>query len=121
MSFGKPWAKGVSGNPSGQPKGIVRELREKHSGDLPKIMAAMVAIALDPTAKERDRVKASEFVFDRLLGKPTQTIDANITTDQGSPIDWSAVPVERRREMLSMLSELGALEAEPDPGSGDPH
>lgn len=112
-NVGIPFAKGVSGNPGGAPKGIVRKMRETHKDDLTKIMAAMVAIAVG-TAKDSDRVRAAEFVFDRLLGKAPQTIDATITDNASvaPAFDWSRVPLELRRQLLAVMQQP---ESEPEP------
>jgi hypothetical protein len=103
--------KGVSGNPAGQPKGVIRQLREKHREDLPKLMQAAVDIALDKEAKGSDRLKAVELVFDRLLGKPKQSIDLTGDVTAGPSINMAPLTVEQ-------LQALAALDVQSEDGDG---
>lgn len=66
---GRPFAKGVSGNPTGRPKQdpeVVEILRAA----APDAARALVAIAKDAT--HPDRLKACCVVLDRVCGKPTE-------------------------------------------------
>lgn len=71
------WKAGQSGNPTGRPKNsksITDALRKRvENGGADKIAESMLALAL--TAKqEAVRVKAGEFVTDRLEGRPLQAV-----------------------------------------------
>ncbi len=122
---GKRFTKGVSGNPGGRVKGVERQLRELLGDDLPKIAMAMRDIALGKkpkgskiTIKAADTIKAAEWVYDRCFGRPKQSIDlgGDLTVEPRSTVDWSHVPIERRRELLAAATELVALESA---GAGD--
>jgi hypothetical protein len=85
--------KGISGNPSGRPK-LIQEfhkaLTEQH---YPRALAALLECLNDEDG--RVRVAAVREVFDRLFGKPKQTI----TGEDGQPV---AVAVD----MAAMLERL---------------
>lgn len=76
---GRPWPKGVSGNPGGRPRevGHVRELARQHTETAIK---TLVEIATDPGQPGRARVAAAEALLNRAWGKPPQALDveANI-------------------------------------------
>lgn len=80
---GRPWPKGVSGNPSGLPKAIVevRALAREHTADA---IAALVS-ALDD-ASGAVRVRAAEALLDRAWGRPTQAIDVGGGEDSLPPL-----------------------------------
>lgn len=111
--------KGETGNPAGRPKGYERQLREvidsmtaadplladdpSGSPESPKIPAWQAIVkraVLD--AIDGDRY-ARDFVADRLMGKPKQTVNIDEGAEPSSEIDWSVVPVEKRKQLLETL------------------
>ena len=66
---------GQSGNPGGNPKGRLAELREAFAkdGNLGKLAAETIRLAMG-AAKDADRLKAQELIYGYLCGKPTQPI-----------------------------------------------
>jgi Family of unknown function (DUF5681) len=69
---GRPFPKGVSGNPGGRPKGLVRRIREETS-DGEELVDYMLAVFRDENGSRRDRIAAATWLSDRGFGKPTQT------------------------------------------------
>ena len=65
----RPWKPGQSGNPGGRPKGVAKTVREVCGGS-PLILAqVLLEIALDPKARDRDRIAAAREILDRGWGK----------------------------------------------------
>jgi hypothetical protein len=113
----KPWQfkPGRSGNPGGRVKGIERVLREQLKGDLPKIAEAMRDIVFDLKAKDSDRIKAAEWIYDRCFGKPKQSID--LSGDAGvAPFDYSALS-DAQLDALAALKTVNRPSESPDDGS----
>ena len=75
---GIPFPKGVSGNPSGRPK-TPPEIKEAFTKLVPRAIETLQAILSDDTARQSDRIKASEVILDRALGRAVQQIDASLT------------------------------------------
>jgi hypothetical protein len=66
---GRPFPKGVSGNPGGRPRGLVRRIRaETRDGD--ELLEFMVSVFRDESAARRDRIAAAAWLGERTWGKP---------------------------------------------------
>jgi hypothetical protein len=74
---GKPFPKGVSGNPGGRPKvlGDVQELARQKS---PEAITTLANIMHDEKAPPAARVAAANALLDRGYGKPTQPISQTL-------------------------------------------
>ncbi len=121
---GKPFTKGVSGNPNkvfkpgqsgnpgGRAQGIERQVRELIGDDLPKLIAAQVRIARglppleapDMEIKAADSTRACDSLIDRGWGKPKQTIDATVSDGTDTEADWGAVSLEDKRALLQTIA-----------------
>jgi hypothetical protein len=75
---GRPFQKGVSGNPGGRPKvlGDVQELARHKS---PEAITTLANIMNDAKAPPAARVAAANALLDRGYGKPTQPISQTLT------------------------------------------
>ena len=82
---------GVSGNPAGKPPGtrhmstLLEDAIKKVATDRGEPHDILIVRALIEQAKKGD-VKAIREVFDRLEGKPVQTIDAKVTAKTDNPL-----------------------------------
>ena len=74
---GRPFQKGVSGNPGGRPKvlGDVQELARQQS---PQAINTLAVIMGDEKAPAAARVAAANALLDRGYGKPTQPISQTL-------------------------------------------
>ena len=74
---GRPFPKGVSGNPGGRPKvlGDVQELAREQS---PEAINTLAKIMTDEKAPPAARVAAANVLLDRGYGKPTQPISKTL-------------------------------------------
>jgi hypothetical protein len=82
---GRPFQKGISGNPGGRPKviGDVQELARQKS---PEAITTLANIMHDEKAPPAARVAAANALLDRGYGKPTQPISQTLATIDPSTI-----------------------------------
>src|ERR1043165_10251374 len=96
---GRPFPKGVSGNPGGRPKvlGDVQELARQRS---PEAIETLSNIMRDTKAPPAARVAAANALLDRGYGKATQPISQTL-----SKVDPSSISDEE----LAAIAMNGAL------------
>ncbi len=73
---GRPFPKGVSGNPGGRPKGLARYVRELVGDDGRRIADFMLGVLEDESERTETRLKAAEWLAVRGFGKAPLTLDA---------------------------------------------
>jgi Family of unknown function (DUF5681) len=97
------FAPGQSGNPAGRPKVAPEEmaLLDRIKSLSGKAVAALESVLDDPDAPAEAKIKASTAVFDRVLGKPRQEIDSNITQNIATPADFKPDLYDLRRKAMS--------------------
>lgn len=84
-TVGRPFPKGVSGNPGGQPKGLVRTIREQtREGD--ELVDFMLGVfrGRHKQVRLRDRIDAATWLADRAFGRPMQHMEH--TGRDGQPL-----------------------------------
>ena len=80
---GRPFPKGVSGNPDGRPAvaKLVRDLcRENDKGKIEDVIRELYHIALN--GRGMIKLEALKYLCDRVAGKPTTAISG----DEGGPV-----------------------------------
>lgn len=89
---------GQSGNPGGRPKiiGDIREMAREHTA---VAMQALVDIVMDKKAPHSAKAVAATALMDRGWGKPTQTIQANISI-------LDRMSYDDRRELESAINGI---------------
>ena len=93
---GRPFPKGVSGNPGGRPKvlGDVQELARQKS---PEAINTLSNIMHDEKAPPAARVAAANALLDRGYGKPTQPISQTLAkVDPSSISDEELAAIAKR-------------------------
>lgn len=104
---GKPFAKGISGNPGGRPALTADELDLRAAARL-KAPEALITIIELMTNSQNDavRLKAAEVVLDRGYGKATQTVEMNVkrTANELSDAELHAIASGAR----TALAEVSA-------------
>jgi hypothetical protein len=122
----RKWQPGQSGNPGGNPKGLIAEVRAKFGGDVVKILEVFRDLALGKTPtgyddvmeiKTSDRIKAGEEVISRVIGKPVQAIEGEVNMGmspvQKALIDALALTPHERRARLAQLEAEDAADDRP--------
>ena len=75
------FVKGTSGNPRGRPKSD-EEIKEALKLLVPRAVEVLREIIENPGARDQDRIRAIEIVFDRVYGKPFQQVAVDETSDR---------------------------------------
>ncbi len=96
---GKGWLKGQSGNPQGKPKDVLTdilrrrlELPSKHGNETRAEDLADELLALcEPPTLPAERIRALEYVYNRLGGTPRQSIDLASAEDDPSVMAMRAL------------------------------
>jgi Family of unknown function (DUF5681) len=99
---GRPFPKGVSGNPGGRAKGLkeVTELARHHA---PEAIDTLVRIMRDPKANAAARGAAANALLDRGYGKAVATVSVENT---GRSLEQMLIDLHRRRQEAAKLIEL---------------
>ena len=84
------WDKGQSGNPSGKARRDAAILRRLDTLTL-KAVDAYAKILSDDQATNSERLQAANAVLDRVLGKPKQQIQSNVTVEHGPTAQLAAL------------------------------
>lgn len=124
-SFGQPGGNPI--NRGGRPKGLARLLRDEIEqltkrmprsvdaapGEAEEVVSGYRAIArrlwtIAMTGEDRDSLVAIKIIYERTDGAPRQVM-ALETEQPRSRIDWSAVPAEKREELLRAHREMREL------------
>jgi hypothetical protein len=72
-----PWPKGVSGNPTGRPAGLVSAIR-KQTKDGAELVTFFCSVFRDPKAALDDRMTAATWLSDRAYGRPAQMVGLEV-------------------------------------------
>lgn len=110
-----PWKPGESGNTKGRPRigqSLAYAMRNKFP---PERIVALAEDLVTGADDERVRMVALQFIADRAYGKVVDAEDP--ASDDDTPIDVSAVPLEERRAMLTAMTKMAAISA-PAAGAG---
>jgi hypothetical protein len=97
---GRPFPKGVTGNPGGRPAGLARYVRELVGEDGRRIADFMVGVLDDESERTETRMQAAAWLGDRGFGKAVQTTRSEI--EQPRP-DFASMSREERRAVLGEL------------------
>jgi len=91
--WGKPFSKGVSGNPGGRmkAKGLSKYLKRAFGADGERLVEVLKSLALDPHKDAKVRLAAVELALAYMRGKPVQQVDHSA---EGGPVRFCLV-VER--------------------------
>ena len=73
---GRPFAKGVSGNPGGRPKDLLGEIIRGHAGLSEELVAGVLKIFRAPQDQGM-QLRAAEWLADRGWGKPAQQVESD--------------------------------------------
>jgi hypothetical protein len=100
---GRPFPKGVSGNPGGRPKGLVRRIREQ-TGDGEELVEYMLGVFRDEGESTKTRVEAASWLADRGFGRPQQTtlIEEAEPAIMPSELDEEEIAAEMRRRLREL-------------------
>ena len=103
--------KGESGNPGGRPK-LPADIREAFKAKAPQALEVLTRCL--QSGDDRVAMMAAQAILDRGYGKPTQSIDANLTED-GGPVRHYAFLPKKAESPEAWLQSLGRAPAENEP------
>ena len=76
---GRPFRKGVNGNPGGRPREL-RDVVELARSHVPEAIETLALIMANPEAPPAARVAAANAILDRGWGKPKEMVEATVQT-----------------------------------------
>ena len=100
---GRPFQKGISGNPGGRPK-VLRDVQELARQKSPEAITTLASIMHDEKAPPAARVAAANALLDRGYGKPTQPISQTL-----AKVDPSSISDE---ELAAIAMNGGSVNAQ---------
>jgi hypothetical protein len=113
---GRPFPPGVSGNPSGKPRGLIRTIREE-TRDGAELVEFMLKVFRGQfgRGKLKDRIAAATWLADRSYGKPPIALAVAPPPEQEEKEETEAL--EKQLEVLSddELLEIEAILNRPRP------
>lgn len=108
---GRPFPKGVSGNPGGRPK-VIAEVRELAREQTSRAIAALVGV-MEQGQSEAARVSAAQILLDRAWGKSSQTLEHHVRREQ---LDLSKL-TDEELAVMERIYERALVEAPPGAGA----
>jgi hypothetical protein len=110
---GRPWPRGVSGNPGGRPKGraeLSKSARNLVGEGGEALIQIWWSIANDPMRRDADRLRASELLADRGWGKAP----AFAAIEEADPLGLEDAEraAEEFRAKILRLAEAGEQDSE---------
>lgn len=96
-TVGRPFKPGQSGNPGGRPRQS-KDGRKMLREALPGAVQVVIDVLNDPEAKPAERLTAAKIILDRVLGKATQPIVADVHKEE-EPVTLQQM-MARVRELM---------------------
>lgn len=104
---------GPSLNPHGRPRvgdSLANAVRQRFS---PERIAELAGKLAESAESEQVRLSALQLLSERGYGKVVSVVDATISSAHAAPErDWSAMPIDERRELLARLRGVPQLDGE---------
>jgi hypothetical protein len=109
--IGRPFPKGVSGNPGGKPKGLASRIREETANGA-EMVAFVLDVFRDDTESTKMRLEAATWLADRAFGRPAMVAQLMIDEQRATLNDLLEMSKEEldglRTLALSVLENAGA-------------
>lgn len=86
----------------------IRAAVERSGKSMEAIAEAVVGIVFSPTASNRDRTRAAEFLYDRVFGRPVAPVEGNFNVNQTqggqrAPSPAEGVSTDRLRAIAAIM------------------